>query len=117
MEYYASVRKDEYPAFVSAWMGLEEIMLSELVIIWFHLLVEHKEQHEEHWKMGRSELGEIGGGDKPWETVDSEKQTEGFGGEGVGGWVKLLVGIMEDTNCVEHWVWCINNEFWNTEKK
>lgn len=30
----------------------------------------------------RSELGEIGGRDKPWETVDSEKQTEGFGGEG-----------------------------------
>lgn len=32
----------------------------------------------------RSELGEIGGGDKQWETVVSEKQTEGFGGEGVG---------------------------------
>ena len=29
-EYYASIRKDEYPAFVSTWMGLEEIMLSEL---------------------------------------------------------------------------------------
>ena len=30
MEYYASVRKDEYPTFVSTWMGLEEIMLSEI---------------------------------------------------------------------------------------
>ena len=48
--------------------------------------------------------------------MDSEKQTEGFGGEGLGGWVKLLVGIMEGTYCMEHWVWCINNEFWNTEK-
>ena len=33
----------------------------------------------------RSELGENGGGDKPRETVDSEKQTEGFGGDGDGG--------------------------------
>ena len=30
MEYYTSVRKDEYPNFVSTWMGLEEIMLSEI---------------------------------------------------------------------------------------
>ena len=29
-EYYASVRKDKYPTFVSTWMGLEEIMLSEI---------------------------------------------------------------------------------------
>ena len=29
----------------------------------------------------RKALREIGGGDKPWETVDSEKQTEGLGGE------------------------------------
>ena len=33
----------------------------------------------------RSELGEIGGEDEPWEMVDSEKQTEGFGGKGGGG--------------------------------
>ena len=30
VEYYASIRKDEYPTFVSIWMGLEEIMLSEI---------------------------------------------------------------------------------------
>ena len=64
----------------------------------------------------RSELGEIRGGDKPWETVDSEKQTEGLGGGWVGG-VSLVVGIMEGTYYMEHWVWCINNEFGNTEKK
>ena len=34
-----------------------------------------------------------------------------------GGWVSLEVGIMEGMYCIEHWVWCINNEFWNTEKK
>ena len=30
MEYYASIRKDEYPTFVAIWTGLEEIMLSEI---------------------------------------------------------------------------------------
>ena len=30
MEYYASVRKDEYPTFVATWTGLEEIMLSDI---------------------------------------------------------------------------------------
>ena len=30
MEYYASIRKDEYPTFVATWVGLEEIMLSEI---------------------------------------------------------------------------------------
>ena len=36
-------------------------------------------------------------------------------GRGVGGWVSLVVGI-KGTYCMEHWVWYINNEFWNTEK-
>ena len=31
MEYYASIRKDEYPTFVSTWMGLEELMRSERI--------------------------------------------------------------------------------------
>ena len=40
MEYYASIRKDEYPTSVSTWTGLEEIMLSEIsqaesIFIWF----------------------------------------------------------------------------------
>ena len=30
LEYYASIRKDEYPTFVSTGTGLEEIMLSEI---------------------------------------------------------------------------------------
>ena len=30
MEYYAAIRKDEYPTFVSTWTRLEEIMLSEI---------------------------------------------------------------------------------------
>jgi len=30
MEYYSAIRKDEYPTFTPTWMGLEEIMLSEI---------------------------------------------------------------------------------------
>ena len=30
MEYYTSIKKDEYSTFVSIWMELEEIMLSEI---------------------------------------------------------------------------------------
>ena len=30
MEYHASIRKEEYPNFVSKWTGLEEIILSEI---------------------------------------------------------------------------------------
>ena len=35
-------------------------------------------------------------------------------GRGVGRCVSLVVGMKEGTHCMEHWVWCINNEFWNT---
>ena len=31
MEYYAAIRKAEYPTFVSTWVGLEEITLSEII--------------------------------------------------------------------------------------
>ena len=30
MEFYSAIRKDEYLPFASTWMGLEEIMLSEI---------------------------------------------------------------------------------------
>ena len=52
--------------------------------------------------------------------MDSEKQSEGFEGAegaGVGSWVSLVVGIKEGTYCMEHWVWCKNNEFCYAEKK
>ena len=38
-------------------------------------------------------------------------------GQGMGSWVSLVVGIMEGTYCMEHWVWCKNNEFCYAEKK
>ena len=30
MEYYSTIRKNNYPTFASTWMGLEEITLSEI---------------------------------------------------------------------------------------
>ena len=50
--------------------------------------------------------------------MDSEKQTEDFGGEEDGGWVNLVVGIKEGTYCcMEHWVLHVNSESWNTTSK
>ena len=49
-----------------------------------------------------------------WTLKNNLRVLEGWG---VGGWVSLVVGIMEGTYCTEPWVWCINNKFWNTEKK
>ena len=37
--------------------------------------------------------------------------------QGVGGWGNQVVGIKEGTYYMEHWVWCINNVLWITEKK
>ena len=38
-------------------------------------------------------------------------------GRVLGDWVSLVVGIKEGMYCMEHWVWCINDEFWNTASK
>ena len=100
-------------------------MLSEIsqaekqtIIIWFHLYVEHKEQHGGHQeKEENNEGGEMIGGGEPSETMDSRKQTEGFRGEGVEGWFSPVMGIKEGTNCMEHWVLYANNESWNTTSK
>ena len=35
--------------------------------------------------------------------MDSEKQSEGF--EVAAGWDVGVVGIIEGTDCMEHWVW------------
>ena len=49
--------------------------------------------------------------------MDSEKQTEGFEGEGGWGLGEPGGGYYGGHYCMEHWVWHINNEFWNSEKK
>ena len=70
----------------------------------------------------RRELREIGGRDEPGEMNHEKLWTlknnlRVLEGKGAGGWVSLVVGIVEGMYCMEHWVWCIHNEFWNTEKK
>ena len=41
-------------------------------------------------------------GEMNHERLWTRKQTGGFGGEGAGGWVSLIVGIKEGMYCMEH---------------
>ena len=43
--------------------------------------------------------------------MDSEKQSEGFEGAGVGVCGNKVVDIGEGTDCMEQWVWCKNNKY------
>ena len=45
--------------------------------------------------------------------MDSEKQTEGFRGEGVGEGDRLVMGSKEGTYCMAHWVLYATNEALN----
>ena len=103
-------------------MGLEEIMLSEI------------SQAESQLSYGHTYLWSIRNntedtgrwrGEVSWEKLEGKTNHERWwtlrnklrvleGGLGDG--VSLVVGIKEGTYYMEHWVWCINNEFWNTEK-
>ena len=65
----------------------------------------------------RRELGEIRGGDDHEKLWTLKNNLRVLKGQGVGSWVSLVISIMEGMYCMEHWVWYINNEFWNTEKK
>ena len=56
------------------------------------------------------EKGVIRRGSEAWETMDSEKQTEGFRGERFGEWDRLVMGSKEGTYCMVHWVLCATNE-------
>ena len=42
--------------------------------------------------------------------MDSEKQTEGFRGERVREWDRLVMGSKEGTYCMVHWVLYTTNE-------
>ena len=109
MEYYASIRKDEYPSFVSTWTGLEEIMLSEI-----------SQAERVNYQMVSFTCGAQGilegemNHERLWTLKNSLRVLKG---QGVGGWVSLVVGIRGGSDCMEHWVWYINNDFWHTEKK
>ena len=49
--------------------------------------------------------------------MDSEKQTEGLGGGGVGEWNRLVMGGGEGTYCLVHWVFYTTNESSNFTSK
>ena len=49
--------------------------------------------------------------------MDSQKQTQGFRGEGGGGMGQRVMGIKEGTYCMEYWVLYEKNESWNTKTK
>ena len=49
--------------------------------------------------------------------MDSGKQTEGFRGEGGGGWTSPVMDIKEGTYCMQYWVLYTNNESWNITSK
>ena len=49
--------------------------------------------------------------------MDSGKQTEGFRGEGVGEWDRLVMGSKEGTYCILHWVLYATNESSNFTSK
>ena len=42
--------------------------------------------------------------------MEYKKQTEGFRGEGVGEWDRLVMGSKEGTYCMVHWVLYATNE-------
>ena len=49
--------------------------------------------------------------------MDSEKQTEGFRGEGVAEWDRPVMGSKEVTCCMVHWVLYATNESSNSTSK
>lgn len=49
--------------------------------------------------------------------MDSKKQSEEFEVAGGGRLGYQVVGIIEGTDCMEHWVWCKNNEYCYAKKK
>ena len=49
--------------------------------------------------------------------MDSEKQTEGFRGMGVGDWASPVMGSKEGTYCMVHWVLYATNESSNFTSK
>ena len=73
MEYYLAVRKNKIMPFVATWMGLEGIMLSEIVrqgktdVLWFHSYVELEKLNRKPWgkRRGKKIKGTEREGGKP----------------------------------------------------
>ena len=85
---YNGISLSHQKEFVSTWMGLEEIMLSEISQSRERQLhgFTHLWNIRNSRKIGRRRKGGVNRrGNEPGETMDSGKQTEGFRGEGGGG--------------------------------
>ena len=83
MDYYSAIKKSEILPFMTAWMDLKGVMLSEISqtktnIIWFHLYIDSKEQKN---KQNRNKL------------VDTEKRQIVARREVLRGWVKKVRGL------------------------
>ena len=65
----------------------------------------------------RRELREIGREINPERLWTLKNNLRVLEGRGVGGWGNQVVDIREGTDCMEHWVWCKNNEYCYAEKK
>ena len=124
MKYYSAIGKDEYPAFTSTWMELEEIMLSEIcqaesqlsygfTYLWnIRNNMEDIRRRKGKVKWGKSE-GETNH-ERLWTPGNKLRVSEE---RAVGGWASLVMGIKEDTDCSEHWLLHANNKSWNTTSK
>ena len=65
----------------------------------------------------RRELREIGrevNNERLWTLKNNPRVLKG---REVGAWGNQVVGIKEGMYCMEHWLWCKNNELCYTEKK
>ena len=49
--------------------------------------------------------------------MDCERQTEGFRGDWVGEWDRLVMGCKEGRYCMVYWVLYATNESWNFTSK
>ena len=69
------------------------------------------------WRtLGEGKEKLIGGNQRGKQSMRDWTQTVLEGG-GVERQVSLAMGIKEGTYCMEHWVWCKNNEYCYAEKK
>ena len=123
MEYYSAIRKNDHPTFASTWMGLEEIMLSEISrerqLSYGFTYMWHIRNSRE---IVRRRKGKMKGGQTEEEMNHEGLWTQGnnlrvLQGRGVGGCASLVKGITKGTYCMEHWVLYTNYESWNTTSK
>ena len=56
-------------------------------------------------------------GETNHERLWTPRNKQDFRWEEVGSWVGPVMGNKDGTDCMEHWVLCVNNDPWNTTSK